>query len=476
VIEVGNTPSFTKDASMGTGAPIPVVIPIHCAPKKAPCPKCGKHGTRKRKVAPRRVRTVMYKTVAFLEITCGEYQARCGCCKTFRNTPEEVLPRALYDNKVRDLVLGRLIEDGMSIEQTLESLRREYRLELSTGFVYDVLYDHARQLDLSIHRRKVLSHFSGTLCVDELHLGRFTLLLATDPLADLPVAFALVDANDQDHMRRFLQNLKNWGLAPKVVVTDGSNLYPAVLADLWSDADHQLCVFHVIKDINKLILDAVRRLRSAMSRRGKAGRKKKRGRKGAKSRAAAARRGLTLKEKAHFVFKHRHLIVKRRENLTEQDRKDLVRMLEYVPELATLRRFADRIYWLFDTPKDFHQASCRRAAIVRDAEFQAVPELVKALKQLDQEKFPKLMAYLANPVSRRVRTNNHVERTNRMFRLLEKVRYKWRRRRTLVRFVVLTLDSIWKERTTARSEAIDQSRVTGPGKTEGETRKRRRVA
>ena len=29
--------------------------------------------------------------------------------------------------------------------------------------------------------RKVLEHFSGTLCVDELHLGRFTLLLATDP-------------------------------------------------------------------------------------------------------------------------------------------------------------------------------------------------------------------------------------------------------------------------------------------------------
>ena len=53
-------------------------------------------------------------------------------------------------------------------------------------------------------------------------------------------------------------------------------------------------------------------------------------------------------------------------------------------------------------------------------------------EQIDEERFPKLTAYLKNPVSRRVRTNNHVERTNRMFRLLEKVRYKWRRRRTLV--------------------------------------------
>jgi transposase-like protein len=419
---------------------------------------------------------VVYKTVAFLEIICGEYQARCDCCKTFRNTPEGVLPRALYDNKVRDLVLERVIEDGMSIEQILESLRREFLLELSTGFVYDVLQDHARQLDMSEHRRKVLELFSGTLCVDELHLGRFTLLLATDPLADLPVAFALVDKNDQDHMRRFLQNLENWGLHPKVVVTDGSNLYPAVLAELWPDADHQLCVFHVVKDINKLILDAVRRMRTAMNRRGKAGRKKKRGRKGAKSKAAAARRGMTVKEKAHFVFSHRHLIVKRQENLTESERDDLERMLEYLPELRILRRFADRIYWMFDAPKDFHQASCRRARIMRDPKFRAVPELAKAMEQLNEEKFPKLMAYLKNPVSRRVRTNNHVERTNRMFRLLEKVRYKWRRRRTLVRFVVLTLDSIWRERTATQAKAADRSTPTGPGKTEGEKGKRRRVA
>jgi transposase-like protein len=428
---------------MGTEAPTPVVIPRQCAPMKAPCPKCGKHGRRKRKLPPRRVRTVAYQAIVFLEITCGEYQARCGCCTTFRNTPEDVLPRALYDNKVRDLVLDRILKDGMNVEQTLESLGREFLLDLSTGFVYDVLHDHAADLDMAAHRRKVLDHFSGTLCIDELHLGRFTLLLATDPLSDLPVAFALVDANDQDHLRRFLKNLKTWGLNPQVVVTDGSNLYPAVLGELWSEADHQLCVFHVIKDINKLVLDAVRRLRNAMKRRGQAGRKKKRGRKGAKSKGAAARRGMTLKEKATFVFRHRYRIVQRRENLTAAEHDDLRRMLEYLPELATLRRFADRIYWLFDTPKDWHQASCRRAVIVRDAAFLAVPELVKALEQLSAEKFPKMVAYLKNPLSRRVRTNNHVERTNRLIRFWEKVRYKWRRRRTLVRFVVLKLDDIW---------------------------------
>jgi Transposase len=449
---------------MGTEAPTTVVIPVHCAPMKAPCPKCGKRGRRKR-TRTRTVRTVASKAVAYLEITYGEYQARCDCCTTFRNTPEGVLPKAKYDNKVRDLVLGRILEDGMSIERTLRSLRREFLLDLSSGFVYDVLRGQAEQLDMAAHRRKVLESFSGTLCVDELHLGRFTLLLATDPLRDLPVAFALVAANDQGHMRRFLKNLRGWGLDADVVVTDGSNLYPAVLAELWPDADHQLCVFHVIKDINKLILDAVRRLRSAMGRRGKAGRKKRRGRKGAKSKAAAARRGMTVKEKAHFVFKRRHLIVKRRANLTEAERDDLTRMLSYLPELATLRRFADRIYWLFDAPKDLHQAGCRRAVIVRDPAFRAVPELVKAVEQIAAEKFAKLMAYLNNPVSRRVRTNNHVERTNRMFRFLEKVRYKWRRRRTLVRFVVLVLDATWRAWTPAESKDSDPEKPVRSGTT-----------
>jgi hypothetical protein len=446
--------------AMGTEAPTTIVIPVHCAPKKAPCPRCGKRGRRKRTVT-RRVRTVAYKAVAYLEITSGEYAARCECSATFRNTHEDVLPRAAYDNKVRDLVLDRILKGGMSVERTLGSLRRDFLLELSSGFVYDVLRDRVARLDLATHRREILENFSGTLCVDELHLGRFTLLLATDPLSDLPVAFALVGANDRDHMRRFLGNLKAWGPAPAVVVTDGSNLYPSVLAELWPEADHQLCVFHVIKDINKLILDAVRRLRTAMGRRGQAGRKKKRGRKGARSKAAARRRGLTVKEKAHFVFKHRHLIVKRRENLTEEEGDDLRRMLEYLPALATSRRFADRIYWVFDTPKDWHQASCRRSALVRDPASQAVPELVKAMKQLDEEKFARLMAYLNNPAGRRVRTNNHVERANRMFRLLEKVRYKWRGRRTLVRFVVLALDETWRAWTpteTTRAELPNRAR------------------
>src|SRR3954466_10351987 len=133
---------------MGTEAPTTVVIPLRCAPMKAPCPKCGQRGRRKRTLT-RTVRTVAYKAVAYLEVTYGEYAARCDCRTTFRNTPEGVLPKARYDNKVRDLVLDRLLKDGMSIERALKSIHREFLLDLSTGFVYDVLRDRAASLDMA---------------------------------------------------------------------------------------------------------------------------------------------------------------------------------------------------------------------------------------------------------------------------------------------------------------------------------------
>ncbi len=71
-------------------------IPLKCAPSQAPCPTCGEPGKRK-DVLHRHVRTIAYKQVVYLDITYGEYRARCDCCTTFRATPPGVEPRALYD-------------------------------------------------------------------------------------------------------------------------------------------------------------------------------------------------------------------------------------------------------------------------------------------------------------------------------------------------------------------------------------------
>jgi hypothetical protein len=99
---------------MDAFAPTVVTVPVCCAPKKAPCPQCGTLAKRLR-TGQRQVRTIMYRQIAYLQITYGEYQARCRCCRTFRTSPDDVLPRAKYDNKVRQAVLDRIIDDGLNV-------------------------------------------------------------------------------------------------------------------------------------------------------------------------------------------------------------------------------------------------------------------------------------------------------------------------------------------------------------------------
>ena len=377
--------------------PETVVKKINCASKTTPCPKCGKRGKRKRR-HNRKVRSIEYGKILILDITYGEYTAKCSCCKSFSNAPEGVKLRWRYDNKVREAVLNRILEDAMSVEGVIRAMERDFHLNLSSGFIYDCLRHEVGRLDMNEYRQFVLGKFSGVLCVDELHLGQYTLLLATDPLADLPVAFALVKKNDQDHMRRFLKNLKNWGFLPRVVVTDGSNLYPTVLAKLWPNAEHQLCVFHVIKDINEKILEEVRRLRRQLANQGRKGRKRRRGR----PRGGKRRQKLTNQKKAKFIFKHRFLITMRRENLTKGQRETLATMLAYLPALRTLREFTDRVHRLFEEKQSEHQAYCRRAALLREPAYQKHRGLVEALAMLqDDVKFRKMIAFLRSPASRR---------------------------------------------------------------------------
>ncbi len=410
------------------------------APKKAPCPQCGCHGRRK-DFHCRTVRSIAYQAILFLHVTTAEYRATCTCSHTFRTQIEGIEPKARYDNKVREAVLDRILDDRMTVQQIQHALQRDFHLDLSTGFLYDCLDHKIRQVDGAAYRQWTLAHFSGTLCIDEIHLGEHTLLLATDPLHDFPVAFALVRHNDQEHMGRFLRQLRAHGFLPRVVVTDGSSLYPALLAEIWPQAAHQLCVFHVLKDINDHVLDAVRRIRREMYRRGCRGRKRKPGR--PKRGTTRQRQERRLKDKANFVYKHRYLIVKRPENRTAQEEKDLAQMLEDAPSLRLVCAFVAAVYGLFERAQTEATAWRRHGVLVGHAAYGLVPELAAALKMLEAEKFTKMIAFLRSRVGQRVRTNNHVERMNRVLRLYEKTRYKWRSARTKVRFVWLLLDRRW---------------------------------
>ena len=77
------------------------VVRRRCAPKFFPCPECGCKG-RRFTIHTRRVRDIAYRAIRVVELTVGEYRARCSCCKTFRAAVDGIEPRAEYTNRVRD--------------------------------------------------------------------------------------------------------------------------------------------------------------------------------------------------------------------------------------------------------------------------------------------------------------------------------------------------------------------------------------
>lgn len=394
---------------------------------------------RRKRIKSRKVRSLAYQQILWLQIQYGQYVAKCDCSRTFHSHPDEVDLKAKYDHRVRQAVIDRILQDKLNLSAVQASMKRDFLLSLSSGYVYAALEYAIRQFDGNEFRREVLRQFSGVMCIDEIHLGKRVLLLASDPIADNPLACALVSRNDAAHMQRFMKNLKTRGFTPRTVVSDRSPLYPAALQEVWPEANHQLCVFHVIAEVNKLVLAAARKVRRELNPKQI---KKGRGRPGRRQQAKVCK----LKEQraqAEKLFRSRHCLVRKRSKMTSGQTKRLEELTSLSPVLVTLREFIDDVHELFSLRRTPARAWRIWRRMRRSAKYRNIPSLAKALEILSKANMEKLLVYLNEPLSDRTktRTNNHVERSNRKLRYLEKVRYKWRRSKTIVRHVLLQFQS-----------------------------------
>src|SRR5438874_505881 len=107
-----------------------------------------------------------------------------------------------------------------------------------------------------------LADFSGYVAADELYDGPFCMLSAVDNRRYKRLLYDVVDHDPtHDDIRTFLGRLKTAlvvrGLALCGVTTDGSALYPEPLREVFGKVRHQICQFHVIKDIVKAVVGAV---------------------------------------------------------------------------------------------------------------------------------------------------------------------------------------------------------------------------
>ena len=107
-----------------------------------------------------------------------------------------------------------------------------------------------------------LEAFSGYAAVDELYEGPYCVLSAVDHRQYKRVLYEVLD-HDPNHgdIEAFLGRLKTAleerDLDLKGITTDGSALYPDPIRKVFGDVPHQLCTFHVIKDLPQGVLKAL---------------------------------------------------------------------------------------------------------------------------------------------------------------------------------------------------------------------------
>jgi Transposase len=281
---------------------------------------------------------------------------------------------------------------------------------------------------------EALADFSGYLAIDEVYDGPFCILSVVDNRRYNRLAFRVLDHDPtQDDVRDFLKEFKDQldgrGLKVRGITTDGSSLYPEVLKELWPDARHQLCEFHVLKEITKEVLHALAKLRKEIAAKVP---KLPRGRP-SKEQQPLARKAKRQKQRVADLFENRYLFV--RHQLSKAQRQLLRRLTRGLPQLRKLREIMDEVYRLFDRRCKTQTAVQKLAKLrLRVRRFKA---LGQALNKLNSPNLEKALEFLDDKLLGS--TSNAVERGNRRFRKAQKSIYSVRTKEHLEQRLALDM-------------------------------------
>ena len=293
----------------------------------------------------------------------------------------------------------------------------------------------ARRIDTD-HLDWALSDFSGYIAADELYDGPFCILSIVDNRTFRRISYQVLD-HDPTHkdiaafFRRFHQALLARGLTLEGITTDGSALYPEPIAEVFGEIPHQVCTFHILRELTKAILSAVAQERKRLAA---AAPKLPRGRPRATEAAQrAARRKKRIKRKVSDLFENRYLFVQRR--LSPSERATLQRVSRGVPQLRVLRELMEEVYRLFDRRCRMATAIAKLTAL-RDR-LRRSGRLRAVLKKLLSPGLEKALVFLDERLMGA--TSNAVERGNRRYRKMQKTVYRVRTRRAIERRLALDL-------------------------------------
>ena len=231
-------------------------------------------------------------------------------------------------------------------------------------------------------------------------------------------------------LRRFRGELDHRNLPLHGITTDGSALYPEPLAEVFPGVPHQVCEFHILKEINRQVLKAVATVRRELQQTLPKG---QRGRPAPGAAQKAARKKQRRQAKITALFEHRYLFVQH--TLSPREKKLLRQITRGLPFLRRLRTIVEQVYQLFDRRCRTETALAKLAQLRRHVRrFRTLgetlgnlftPHVEKALTFLDDSLLPS--------------TSNAVERGNRRHRKMQKTIYRVRTQAHIAQRIALDM-------------------------------------
>jgi hypothetical protein len=281
-----------------------------------------------------------------------------------------------------------------------------------------------------------LADFSGYLAADELYDGPFCVLSVVDSQQQRRLLYEVLDRNPTRvdvlcFLARLNDQIRVRGRSALGITTDASPLYPQPLALVFGNIPHQICEFHILKELTKAVLRVLAQLRKQLAAQAP---KLSRGRpKNTPESQRQHRHAQTIQNRVADLFEERYLFV--RHHLTAAQRTTLQRLVRFHRPLKAVRAIRDEVYRLFDRRCRTDTALAKLTRLRR--RIRRYRSLGKALDKLHSPNLEKALTFLDEKLL--PATSNAVERGNRRYRKMQKTVYRVRTQAALVGRVALDL-------------------------------------
>jgi hypothetical protein len=227
----------------------------------AVCPKCGANSARNTTYMREPIDVGLDATV-LLRIKVSVHKCPKGC-GYFSICPPFINKGYRYTDECITKSIESIVEDKVSINQTVNRVARDFNIHPAKSTIWKWLNGEMTKVKISPNYEQwVVASFSGVACVDEVYDGKFAVIFMTDPITDTVLGRVVKEGNvKQEDMKDFLLRMRNKGINVKLLLTDESTLYADdILKETLPSAEHGLCNFHLIGNVTKEAIKAVKKI------------------------------------------------------------------------------------------------------------------------------------------------------------------------------------------------------------------------